>query len=309
MSNRRGLAIGVCAGTIAAFLLNRDVLETRSWSQHAAVNLAAERSQLHQVANDPPPPPPPPSPPSPPPPSLRPTALVAICVGGWLELSIPRRAASIRENVLSVMPSDVFVAGTVRGNATADKTAAVLDGIGALAPFAAASVIRMPRPAELRAELKKSGLWEEFKLQASKGGSGRFNWKECVPTARAAMRECAVRVHGGCRVVHVSCACVVTCMLPGLCMSLPLPPSCASLVASPEFDDPTRWVPIMMSPALGNPNGNTLQEFHYQSCASPTPDSTRKHARRVPRPAVCARRRWVASTAASSSRYLWAAAH
>jgi hypothetical protein len=28
---------------------------------------------------------------------------------------------------------------------------------------------------------------------------------------------------------------------------------------------PTRWVPIMMSPALGNPNGNTLQEFHYQS--------------------------------------------
>ena len=69
----------------------------------------------------------------------------------------------------------------------------------------------MPRPSELRSELKRSGHWEGFKLQASKGGSGRFNW------------------------------------------------------ADPSFDDPRNWVPIMMSPALGNPNGNTLQEFHYQS--------------------------------------------
>jgi hypothetical protein len=109
------------------------------------------------------------------------------------------------------MPSDVFVAGTVRGNVSRRLEAEVLDGIGELAPFAEASVIRMPRPFELRAELRKSGHWEDFKLQASKGGSGRFNWDD------------------------------------------------------PAFDDPRRWVPIMMSPALGNPNGNTLQEFHYQS--------------------------------------------
>lgn len=109
------------------------------------------------------------------------------------------------------MPSDVFVAGTVRGNATARRSIQVLEGISALAPFASASVIRMPRPFELRAELKKSGHWEDFKVQASKGGSGRFNWQD------------------------------------------------------PAYDDPRMWVPIMMSPALGNPNGNTLQEFHYQS--------------------------------------------
>ena len=154
---------------------------------------------MEQIASPPPPPPPPPP------------AIVAICVGGYLELAIPRRGASIREHVLSVMPSDIFVAGTIRGNVTAEKTASALDGIGALAPFAAASVIRMPRPFELRAELKKSGHWDDFKLQASKGGSGRFNWQDKA------------------------------------------------------YDDPKMWVPIMMSPALGNPNGNTLQEFHYQS--------------------------------------------
>ena len=56
-----------------------------------------------------------------------------------------------------MLPSDVFVAGTVRGNATARRSVEVLEGIRALAPFAAASVIRMPRPWELRTELKKSG--------------------------------------------------------------------------------------------------------------------------------------------------------
>jgi hypothetical protein len=136
---------------------------------------------------------------------------VAICVGGYLELAIPRRGASVREHVLSVMPSDVFVAGTFRGNLSTSRAAQLLEGIGALAPFAAASIIRMPRPFELRAELKKSGHWDDFKVQASRGGSGRFNWQD------------------------------------------------------PAFEDPRLWVPIMMSPALGNPNGNTLQEFHYQS--------------------------------------------
>ena len=156
---------------------------------------------------------------SPSPPSLRPLpaivvgrpAIVAVCVGGWLELATPRRGQSLRDHILNVMPSDVFVAGTIRGNVTESRVDAALDGISALAPFASASVIRMPRPSELRSELKKSGHWEDFKLQASKGGSGRFNW------------------------------------------------------ADPSFDDPRNWVPIMMSPALGNPNGNTLQEFHYQS--------------------------------------------
>ena len=138
-------------------------------------------------------------------------APVAICVGGWLELATPQRGASIREHVLKVIPSDVFVAGTLRGNATARRVTDALEGISALAPFAATSVIRMPQPSELRAELKKSGHWEDFKIQASKGGSGRFNWQD------------------------------------------------------PAHDDPRLWVPIMMSPALGNPNGNTLQEFHYQS--------------------------------------------
>ena len=196
--SRSGLLLGIVLGTMTALLLHRRMLPPSSPPQ--------------RVPPPPPPPvhnPPPPSPPPPPPPP--PPATVAICVGGYLELSIPRRAASLREHVLSVLPSDVFVAGTVRGNGTARRVGEALEGIDALAPFAAASVIRMPRPAELRAELKRSGHWVDFKTQASKGGSGRFNW------------------------------------------------------ADPRYEDPTLWVPIMMSPALGNPNGNTLQEFHYQS--------------------------------------------
>lgn len=117
-----------------------------------------------------------------------------------------RRGRSIREHVLSVIPSDVFVAGTLRGNVTEARVDVALRGISALQPFAAASVIPMPRPGDLRRELRKSGHWEDFKIQASKGGSGRFNW------------------------------------------------------ADKAHDDPKLWVPIMLSPALGNPLGNTLQE-------------------------------------------------
>ena len=138
-------------------------------------------------------------------------ASVAICVGGWLELSIPRDGQSVKDHVVSVLPSDVFVAGTLRGNVTADRVATALEGISAVGPFAATSIIQMPSPADLRAELKNSGHWDDFKIQASKGGSGRFQFDD------------------------------------------------------PAFDDPRSWVPIMLSPALGNPNGNTLQEFHYQS--------------------------------------------
>ena len=86
-----------------------------------------------------------------------------------------------------------------------------LDGIGTLRPFARASVIPMPTPAQLRTELEASTHFREYEIQASKGGSGRFNWVD------------------------------------------------------PAFNDPRRWIPIMMSPVLGNPHGNTLQEFHYQS--------------------------------------------
>ena len=111
------------------------------------------------------------------------------------------------------MPSDVFVAGTLRGNVTEARVEEALRGISALEPFAAASVIPMPRPADLRRELRKSGHWEDFRVQASKGGSGRFNW------------------------------------------------------ADKAHDDPKLWVPIMLSPALGNPLGNTLQAAH----AAPRP--------------------------------------
>ena len=69
----------------------------------------------------------------------------------------------------------------------------------------------MPTVEELRAALKASGHWDDYVIQASKGGSGRTNWAE------------------------------------------------------EEGADPKTWIPIMMSPALGNPNGNTLQELHYQS--------------------------------------------
>ncbi|KAL1495487.1 hypothetical protein AB1Y20_016853 [Prymnesium parvum] len=109
------------------------------------------------------------------------------------------------------MPSDVFVAGTLRGNVTEARVTEALRGLSALAPFASASIIPMPRASDLRRELRRSGHWEDFKTQASKGGSGRFNWDD--------------KAH----------------------------------------DNPKLWVPIMLSPALGNPLGNTLQEFHYQS--------------------------------------------
>ena len=167
-------------------------------------------------------------------------AIVAVCVGGWLELTYPRRAQSVADNVFSVMPSEAFVAGTVRGgNLSEARTAAALSGIGALQPwFARTSVILMPTPADLRRELERSGHFRDYEvrgaaapcrpraaeggrayrrrapawqIQASKGGSGRFDFK------------------------------------------------------SPNSADPTTWVPIMMSPALGNPNGNTLQERHCQS--------------------------------------------
>jgi len=69
----------------------------------------------------------------------------------------------------------------------------------------------MPTPAELRTALEGSGHFGDYVTQASKGGSGRFDFKR------------------------------------------------------PDSSDPTTWVPIMMSPALGNPNGNTLQERHCQS--------------------------------------------
>ena len=163
-----------------------------------------------QFRAPPSPPPPPPLPPSPPPPPPQ-LARVAVCVGGWLELSIPRRAQSVRDHVLSVLPAEAFVAGTLRGNVTDARVAAALDGIGTLRPFARASVIPMPTPAQLRTELEASTHFREYEIQASKGGSGRFNWVD------------------------------------------------------PAFNDPRRWIPIMMSPVLGNPHGNTLQELHYQS--------------------------------------------
>lgn len=138
---------------------------------------------------------------------------VAVCVGGWLELTYPRNAQSVADNVFSVMPAEAFVAGTLRGGiVTAARTSAALAGISALRQwFARTSVIIMPTPAELRTALEGSGHFSDYETQASKGGSGRFDFKR------------------------------------------------------PDSADPTTWVPIMMSPALGNPNGNTLQEFHYQS--------------------------------------------
>ena len=144
---------------------------------------------------------------------------VAVCVGGWLELTYPRRAQSVADNVFSVMPAEAFVAGTLRGgNVTAARTSAALAGISALRPwFARTSVILMPTPAELRTALEGSGHFADYVTQASKGGSGRFDFKR------------------------------------------------------PDSADPTTWVPIMMSPALGNPNGNTLQERHYQSEPTPSP--------------------------------------
>ena len=77
-------------------------------------------------------------------------AAASLHPGGWLELTIPRSGQSVADNVLSVMPSAAFVAGTVRGgNVTAARTAAALDGIRALRPwFARTSVIAMPTPAE-----------------------------------------------------------------------------------------------------------------------------------------------------------------
>ena len=137
---------------------------------------------------------------------------VAVCVGGWLELTYPRNAQSVAENVFSVMPAAAFVAGTLRGgNVTAARTSAALAGISALRPwFARTSVIIMPTPAELRRALEGSGHFGDYETQASKGGSGRFDFKR------------------------------------------------------PDSADPTTWVPIMMSPALGNPNGNTLQALHCQ---------------------------------------------
>ena len=141
---------------------------------------------------------------APPPPSRRESrrrrATVAVCVGGWLGLSIPRRGASIAEHVLNVMPSDVFVAGTLRArNITADRVARALDGLSALHPWLArASIIPMPTRDELREALRSSGHWDEYKLQASKGGSGRID------------------------------------------------------LDNPASADPTTWIPIMMSPAIGS---------------------------------------------------------
>lgn len=186
---RRAVLLGVLAGVGMGCLMHGKVRSTASEampvphtllpaSAHGygqpAMLLPASTHGHGELA----PPPPPPSPPSPLPVADSPKpAIVAICVGGWLELATPRQGASLRDNILAVMPSDVFVAGTLRGNVTNERIADALDGISALAPFAAASVIRMPRPAELREELKKSGHWEDFKIQASKGGSGRFNWQ------------------------------------------------------------------------------------------------------------------------------------
>ena len=202
-----GLVIGLLAGCTFGGLLE---------FLHGGYTVKAAPKKPVQLAQPPPPPPPPPSI-APrqrraPPPEPR-EEEVAVCVGGWLELTYPRRAKSVADNVLSVMKSEVFVAGTVRGGeVTEDRIAMALDGISALRPwFARTSVILMPTPADLRDELKGSGHFADYETQASKGGSGRFDF------------------------------------------------------TSPHSAEPTNWVPIMMSPALGNPNGNTLQEFHYQS--------------------------------------------
>ena len=116
---------------------------------------------------------------------------VAVCVGGWLELTYPRNAQSVADNVFSVMPAEAFVAGTLRGgNVTTARTSAALAGISALRPwFARTSVIIMPTPAELRTALEGSGHFRDYETQASKGGSGRFDFKRpdsadpttCVP--------------------------------------------------------------------------------------------------------------------------------
>ena len=197
----RGLSLGLLAGCIIGALL--ELLQGRRSPESVvrAVNLGGppgpgQGVQRRSVARSP----------------VRPQQkrtepIVAVCVGGWLELTYPRSAQSVADNVFSVMPSEAFVAGTLRGgNVTAARTAAALDGISALKPwFARTSVIIMPTPAELRRALEGSGHFGDYETQASKGGSGRFDY------------------------------------------------------TGPNSAEPTTWVPIMMSPALGNPNGNTLQ--------------------------------------------------
>ena len=111
--------------------------------------------------------------PKPPEEAQQPGAIVAVCVGGWLELTYPRRAQSVADNVFAVMPSEAFVAGTVRGgNLTEERTTAALDGISALKPyFARTSVILMPTPADLRRELQASGHFRDYEVPAPHGPS------------------------------------------------------------------------------------------------------------------------------------------
>lgn len=89
---------------------------------------------------------------------------VAVCMGGWLGLRIPRKGQNIVDRVLRVLSSEVFVAGTVRvrsqeTNASMRSRAlAALDTIEAMRPyFARVHVRTMPSIAELRNDITASG--------------------------------------------------------------------------------------------------------------------------------------------------------
>ena len=112
------------------------------------------------------------------PPSARaphqPRAVVALCVGGLLELTIPQRGHSVADHVVRVLRPDTFVAGTLKGRPNSKRVERALEEIGALTPFARVSVVKMPTVGVLRRALEGSGHWEDLLRTASGKGSGRL---------------------------------------------------------------------------------------------------------------------------------------
>ena len=106
------------------------------------------------------------------PPSRR--AVVALCVGGLLELTIPQRGQSVADHVLRVLRPDTFVAGTLKGRPNSKRIARALEEVGTLQPFARVSVIKMPTVGVLRRALEDSGHWDDFLRTASGKGSGQL---------------------------------------------------------------------------------------------------------------------------------------
>ena len=230
MALAKGLAVGFGIGFVGITLFVR---LTSPMSQQQIVTIVQTTAGQRPCANDQQPPSlsttitsPPPPPPPPPPPSASPSPPAA---------AVPSHA-SVAMCVGGMLSLDVVMRGrSVR--------------IGVLEP--------------LRPDVFVAGTLNATQAEARDGGAA---WQRRVAGALDRIGELAPFA-----AVSVAPQPSPAELLDALRRSGHLPAWEKTVSGSgagrlrPEDNDPRLWLPTMLSPALGNPQANTLREFHYQS--------------------------------------------